>query len=366
MNSTVDLPIDEVAASVHTIATDGDEADGTMQWSATTAIVVKVSAGPFTGVGWTYTDGAAATLINDTLGPSLTTFRAHQTTVIHEHLRRLTRNLGRPGLASMAISAIDIAVWDLKAQSLGVPLWQLFGAADPSVPFYGSGGFTTYSNERTARQIRHWITDLGANAVKIKIAGNWGSNVERDLERIRLVRQVAGPAVELFVDANGGYSTAQAIRVARRCESDEVTWFEEPVSSDDPAGLAAVRSQVSCDVAAGEYVFDPVQARTMCAAGAVDCLQLDLTRCGGFTGWLKCAAVADSFGIPVSAHCAPALHAQLGGLPGLQHVEYFHDHARVESMLFDGIPSPAGGQITANTEVPGTGITLKAEVPGTR
>jgi L-alanine-DL-glutamate epimerase-like enolase superfamily enzyme len=228
------------------------------------------------------------------------------------------------------------------------------------VPVYGSGGFTTYDEARLADQLGGWVHDQGIPRVKIKIGESWGGRVGRDLERIRQARAVIGGDAALFVDANGGYTAKQAVRVAAAMAESDVTWFEEPVSSDDLAGLALVRSLVRPDVAAGEYIWDLTDARRMCEAGAVDCLQADASRCGGITEWLRIAALAAAFGLEVSGHCAPHLHAAVAAsVPNLRHLEWFHDHVRIESMAFDGTLDPTGGAIRPENAATGHGLTLR-------
>jgi L-alanine-DL-glutamate epimerase-like enolase superfamily enzyme len=236
----------------------------------------------------------------------------------------------------MAVSAVDVALWDLKARLLGRPLHRLLGAVRDSVPVYGSGGFTTYDDERTAAQLEGWLAD-GVGAVKIKIGESWGTRVDRDLHRVGLARRVAGDDIGVFVDANGGYRAGQAIRVGRGLATLGVSWFEEPVTSDDPAGLARVRDALDCDVTAGEYCWTVDDVVRL--VEAVDCIQLDATRCGGYTGWFRCAAVAAAHHLEVSAHCAPYLHLPVSAAtPHLRHIEWFHDHVRIEQRLL----SPAG------------------------
>src|SRR6202035_4293652 len=140
-----------------------------------------------------------------------------------------------------------------------------------------------------------------------------------------------GPDAELFVDANGGYTRKQAVRMALAMADQDVTWFEEPVSSDDLDGLREVRDQVTPDVTAGEYGYDLVYFARMVDAGPVDCLQIDVTRCGGITEWLRAAAVAAARGLQVSGHCAPNLHAHVAAAAqNFRHLEDFHDHVRIE------------------------------------
>jgi L-alanine-DL-glutamate epimerase-like enolase superfamily enzyme len=196
--------------------------------------------------------------------------------------------------------------------------------------------------------------------VKIKIGQDWGANVRRDLKRVALAREVIGPDAELYVDANGGYTVGQAVRVADWMTQYGVTWFEEPVSSQDLAGLAAVRRQVLPDVAAGEYSWSLAESAALIDSGAVDCLQLDVTRCGGITEFLRSAALAAAYNLQVSGHCAPNLHARAGiAVPNLRHVEYFHDHQRIERMFFDGALDADGGILTPDPDQPGLGLTLR-------
>jgi len=277
-----------------------------------------------------------------------------------EAMARAVRNVGRPGIAATAISAVDIALWDLKARLLGCSLARLLGQVRDSAPIYGSGGFTSYDDGQTRDQLAGWTEKDHIPRVKIKIGQDWGSNVRRDIQRVALAREVIGPDAELYVDANGGYTAGQAVRVADWMAQYGVSWFEEPVSSQDLAGLAAVRRQVLPDVAAGEYSWSLADSAALIAADAVDCLQLDVTRCGGITDFLRGCALAAAHNLQVSGHCAPNLHARAAiAVPNLRHVEYFHDHQRIERMLFDGALDPHGGILTPDPDEPGLGMTLR-------
>src|SRR5690625_1650340 len=267
-----------------------------------------------------------------------------------------------PGIASYAISAVDIALWDLKARLLDLPLHRLLGAARETVPIYGSGGFTSYDEQQMRDQLESWVEDLGVDRVKIKIGQDRGTAEARDLARLAQARRIIGDHVDLFADANGGYGPKQAIRVAQRAAEHGLVWFEEPVSSDHLEMLAAIRGSVDADVAAGEYGCDIHYFRRMCAAGAVDCLQADATRCGGISGWLQAAVVADSFGLEISGHCAPAVHAHVAAaVPNLRHLEWFHDHVRIEQMLFDGAPHATGSATRPARDRPGLGLELRTQ-----
>jgi L-alanine-DL-glutamate epimerase-like enolase superfamily enzyme len=350
----------EITTAVYVIPTDAPEADGTLAWDATTMVLARAKAGAEEGIGWTYGAGAAKTVITDMLAGVVTGRNALDVPGAGEAMSRAVRNIGRPGIAAMAISAVDIALWDLKARLLGCSLTRLLGQAHDNVAIYGSGGFTSYDDGRTREQLAGWAEKDHIPRVKIKIGESWGSRQDRDLHRVALAREVIGPDTELYVDANGGYTTGQAVRVAERMAEYGVSWFEEPVSSQDLAGLAAVRRQVLPDVAAGEYSSSLADSAHLIDADAVDCLQLDVTRCGGVTEFLRGSALAAAHNLQVSGHCAPNLHARVGtAVPNLRHVEYFHDHQRIEQLFFDGALDPDGGTLTPDPGVPGMGLTLR-------
>jgi len=357
----VDVPaITGVDAAVFTVPTDAPEADGTLAWDATTMVLVTAQAGNEHGIGWTYGAAAARWVVADQLAPVVVGRSALDVAGAAEAMARTVRNIGRAGVAATAISAVDTALWDMKARLLGCPLAGLLGRWREAVPVYGSGGFTSYTERQLDEQLTGWVERDGIPRVKIKIGEDWGGSERRDLDRVALARRVVGPDTELYVDANGAYRTGQAVRVAAGLAGHGVTWFEEPVSSQDPAGLAAVRAQVEPDVAAGEYSWSLADSARLIGAGAVDCLQLDVTRCGGITGFLAGAALAAGASLDVSAHCAPNLHAHLGAaVPNLRHIEYFHDHQRIERMFFDGALDPAGGVLRPDPARPGLGMELR-------
>lgn len=340
--------------AAYRVPTDGPEADGTLAWDATTVVVVHVHAADQVGLGWTYAPSAAGHLIGEMLVPAVTGRSAFDVPAANEAMTRAVRNAGRSGVAATAISAVDVALWDLKARLLGTRLALLLGPTRETVPIYASGGFTTWDDERLTR----WLDEnLDVGRAKIKIGEAWGTRESRDLARIHLARDVLGDR-ELYVDANGGYTAKQAIRLA--AEFPEVRWYEEPVSSDDLDGLRRVRDAVPADVTAGEYGYDlPCFVRL---ADVVDCLQADVSRCGGITGWQRVAALAAARGLEVSGHCAPALHLDAAAAtPNLRHLEYFHDHVRIESLLFDGVAIPrSGGALRPDPAAPGHGVTFKA------
>ena len=352
------VPVEQLSARAFTVPTDAPEADGTLSWDSTTMVLVQASACGHTGLGYSYAAGAAAPLIRELLTDAALGSDALSPPAAWARMRRAVRNLGYPGVAASAISAVDVALWDLKARLLGVPLAALLGRVRERVPVYGSGGFTSYSPKQMEHQLTGWL-EQGITAVKIKV----GSQPDRDPERIRHVRGVVGEGVRLFVDANGAYSRKQALELAERfAQEARVSWFEEPVSSDDLEGLRLLcdGAPAGMDIAAGEYGYDLFYFRRMLEAGAVDVLQADVTRCGGITQLLQVGALCAAHGVRLSAHTSPAIHAHVcAAIEPLVHVEYFHDHARIEKLLFDGTPPLRDGFLCPDPAVPGMGLALR-------
>ncbi|NES13742.1 MULTISPECIES: enolase C-terminal domain-like protein [Micromonospora] len=349
-----------LAAEAYRIPTDAPEGDGTLAWSSTTLVLVRAEADGHTGLGWTYGPPAVVPVVADLFAPVVTDLDPDDVPAAWTAMRRRLRNAGRPGVAGLALSAADCAIWDLKARRHGLSLARLLGTVRRQVPVYGSGGFTTYDEARQHRQLAGWVHEQGIPRVKIKIGGSCGTEVPRDLARMAAARRTIGEDAELYVDANGAYQRKQAIRVAHAAADLDVRWYEEPVSSDDLPGLGLIRDHVAPDVAAGEYGFDLVYFHRM--APYVDCLQIDVTRCGGISEFLRAAAVAAAAGLEVSAHCAPHQHLPVAAAtPNLRHIEWFHDHVRIESMLFDGAAPATGGAAPVPLDRPGNGLDFRAD-----
>jgi L-alanine-DL-glutamate epimerase-like enolase superfamily enzyme len=348
--------ITDVTAKAYKIPTDRPEADGTFAWDSTTMIVVQVSGGGKSGLGYTYTDPSIVSLIAGKLKETLADADAMDPPAAWLAMQNAVRNMGRDGLAATAISAIDGALWDLKAKLHDLPLCLLLGRYRDSCPVYGSGGFTTYSDDELRDQFAGWTAE-GCRWVKMKI----GTHPEQDLHRVATAKAAIGERT-LFVDANGAYTAKQALAFADMFAEQRVGWFEEPVSSDDLEGLQILRSGApACmEIAAGEYGYDIDYFRRMLNAGAVDVIQADVTRCGGVTGWLQVAALSAAHHIDLSGHCAPSYHLHAAcAAPRFRHLEWFHDHVRIEQMLFDGAPRLKNGEIAPDLARPGLGLEFK-------
>jgi L-alanine-DL-glutamate epimerase-like enolase superfamily enzyme len=353
-------PITELHAAAYRIPTDSPEADGTFAWEATTLVVVEVmAADEQSGLGYTYADASVASLIGGQLKKALADHDSFDIPACWMAMQRSVRNLGRSGLAACAISAVDAALWDLKARALNLPLAILLGRCRDRVPIYGSGGFTSYSNERLRDQLAGWVDRDGCRFVKMKV----GSAPEKDPERVAVAKSAIGNH-QLFVDANGAFSVKQALTFATACQEADIRWFEEPVTADDLPGLRLMRERAPdrMEIAAGEYIYICDDARRFLEADAVDVLQADVTRCGGITGFLQVGAMCEAHHIDLSGHCAPALHRHAACVvPRLRHLEWFHDHVRIEHMLFDGAPVARDGAIEPDLARPGHGLIFKAD-----
>jgi L-alanine-DL-glutamate epimerase-like enolase superfamily enzyme len=356
----VDTAVERLAVSAYTVPTDEPESDGTLAWDETTIVVVHAHGGGEVGLGYTYGDISVARFVESALADAVTGRDALDVGACWGAMQERIRNAGRPGLGQMAVAAVDVALWDLKARLLGVPLVVALDASRLSVPVYGSGGFTSYSLERLHRQLGQWAS-AGIPRVKLKV----GRDPGLDPHRLEAARDAVGSDVALLVDANGAFSRKEALGWADRYAAEwDVSWLEEPVSSDDLEGLRLVRDRAPAgmDVAAGEYGDVLPYFERMLAAGAVDCLQGDVTRCGGLTGLLQVGALCAARSLDLSGHCAPQISAHaLCAVPRVRHLEYFHDHARVEALLFDDVLEPEDGALRPDRTRPGHGLELRRE-----
>ena len=355
--SAPQVVVDDVRATAYRVPTERPESDGTLEWDHVTVVVAEIDAGGQTGIGYTYSDPGTVAVIAGTLADVLRGHDAMATNRAWWAMVRAIRNLGWPGISATAISAADTALWDLKAKLLNVCLADLLGRAQDAVPIYGSGGLTSYTEQELCEQLAGWV-DQGIPRVKMKV----GRDPDADPRRVAAARNAIGPDAKLFVDANGACSRTEALALAEQFHELGVTWFEEPVSSNDLDGLRFLRDHVPApmDVTAGEYGYEPEYFRHMLDARAVDVLQGDVTRTCGITGLQTVGALCAAYEVPFSAHCAPQIHAHAACAIGrLRHCEYFHTHARAEALLFDGVLEPRDGALRPDQTRPGLGIELR-------
>lgn len=349
--------IDRVEVETYKVPTEVPESDGTLKWDHTNLSIATAYARGTCGIGYTFAGPTAASLIHGVLSETVKGMDPMSPQAAYLAMWKRIRNMGRPGICSMAISAVDCALWDLKARLLEMPLVSLLGQVREGAVVYGSGGFTSYTDHQLAKQLEGWARQ-GMGAVKMKI----GRDPNRDKERVRVARKVIGPDTKLYVDANGAYTPREALAQAEMLAEYDVRWFEEPVSSDNLEGMRFVREHVGprMNIAAGEYGYDLFYFREMLTAGAVDVLQADITRCGGVTGFMDASALCGAHNVPFSAHTAPAehTHAACASIPFTE-TEYFHDHVRIEQMFFDGLPKLVRGELRPDLSRPGNGLELR-------
>ena len=281
----VEAAVESLRVAAFTIPTDEPESDGTLKWDSTTIVVVEVEAGGQSGLGYTYGDVAVARFIESNLATVVAGRDALCPPSAWAAMQSAIRNAGRPGVGAMAISAVDIALWDLKSKLLDLCLADALPRFHAAVPIYGSGGFTSYSATRLREQLEGWM-ETGLSRVKVKVGRDPGA----DPRRLSLCREVIGEEVELMVDANGAFEPKQALGRAGEYADFGVGYLEEPVSSEDRAGLRLLRERgpAGMAIAAGEYEWDLPQFADL--AGCVDIMQADVTRVGGITnsdphGW---------------------------------------------------------------------------------
>jgi L-alanine-DL-glutamate epimerase-like enolase superfamily enzyme len=347
-----------IRIGVFDIPTRTPESDGTLDWRQTTLVVVELTVDAITGLGYTYADAATARVIHDHLSGVIRGRRVSDHPALWRDMFARLRNLGTGGIAAMAVSAVDVALWDARAKLAGLPLVDLLGAAREAVPIYGSGGFCSYNEPQFREEFGRW-RQFGITRFKMKV----GRDPANDPARAGLARSIIGPAAELFVDANSAYSRRAAADWAERFAGEfAAVWFEQPLAPTDLDGLRELRqrSPARLEITDGEYGYDLDYFRRLIAANAVDVVMADLTRCGGITGFMQVAALCEAAALPLSSHCAPALHVHPGcsALP-LRHAEFFADHERIERELFEGAAEPVDGVLRPDRSRPGHGLEFK-------
>ena len=274
------------------------------------------------GVGYTYTVGAGGAavraLVDRDLRPVVTGAEADRIEAVWPAMWWRLHYGGRGGFASLAISAVDIALWDLRARRLGAPLWRLLGGHDPRVPCYAGGIDLDLPLERLLAQTDENLR-RGFRAIKMKVGR---PRLADDVERVRAMRRHLGDGVPLMVDANMGWSADEAIRAARALGGLDVFWLEEPTIPDDVAGHARIAREGGLPIAAGENLHTLWEFQHLIAAGGVSFPEPDVTNCGGVTVFMKVAHLAEAFNLPVTSHGAHDLTVHLlAALPNRSYLE---------------------------------------------
>jgi len=318
------------------------------------------------GFGYTGTHAAASldklitSCISDVYAPILQDEDPREVRYLHRKLLfdPSSHWVGRGGITQMALSAVDIALWDLKAKAIGEPLWHLLGgSAGKSVEAYNTDcGWLNLSCEKLVEGCRRMIEEEGFAAVKMKVGG---SDPKEDLKRVEAVRSAIGPQARLMVDANAKWNLPMAIQYGSRLADFDVTWFEEPLWHDDVKGHAYLAQAIATPIALGELLYNRDQFREFVTAQGVHYLQPDASRCGGITGLWEIADLGLAHNIPVSPHHGDMMQAQL-------HVVIAHsgcDQLEFIPWALQCFEEPIcvkGGRYSIPEE-PGAGTTIKAE-----
>ena len=304
---------------------------------------------------------AAQVLIDESLKPILVGQDPLYIEKLWDDMFWRVRGVGRKGLAFGAISAVDTALWDLKAKYFNVPLYKLLGAYTDTVPIYGSGGWTHFNVDELVAEQSGYV-ERGMKSVKMKVGKDFGKSEKEDIERLAAVRDAVGDDVEILIDANNGYYAKQAIRMARAFEPYRVGWFEEPVLADDIEGLAAVARATDIPIATGEHEYTKFGFRELIARGGADIVQPDIGRVGGVTEWIKVANLAHAFNLPVAPHAFQVIHLHVTcATPNLRIVEYLGASEEFDKLVYTEFPEPVDGMWSPYPDKPGLGLELNPD-----
>ncbi|MBI4203974.1 MAG: mandelate racemase/muconate lactonizing enzyme family protein [Betaproteobacteria bacterium] len=271
---------------------------------------------------------------------------------ITEKLRAAAGSSGPGGIFTLALAAIDIALWDIKGKAFNLPVAKLAGGFRDRVPTYASGALMrTFPLDHVARAAPV-LVEKGFRQMKTQLALPGDTTPEREVERIRVIREAVGPEIDLMCDINQRWDVRQAISIGSRIEPYHMFWLEDVVAHDDYPGLAAVAAALATPIAAGEYVYGKVPFRHMLEARSVDIVMVDVLRAGGITQWLKIAGMAEAFNLPVVNHLYPEVSVHLvAAIPNGLTVEYMPWSSR----LFEEVPVPVKGAL-AVPDRPGLGL----------
>ncbi len=317
------------------------------------------------GFGVTYHEvGGEATkmLIEKNIAPKLIGRDPFETEKLWYEMFGYLRGVGRKGLMFCAYSAVDIALWDLKGKILDMPLYRMFGGTETKIPVYGSGGWTSYTDEELVEEMTDLVKRDGYTTIKFKVGVEGGQNLTRDVERVRKVREAVGPEIGIMLDANNCWDAATGARFANRVKDYDIMFLEEPVFADDLPGLMKYKNTTDLPLATGEHEYTKWGARDLLMNGCADILQIDGTRAGGFTEMLKIGAMTQAFNVKFAPHAMENIHIHL--------ISAFNNAPFLERLkLFEGItantyldaPKPVNGFMTIPADKPGLGLTLNMD-----
>jgi L-alanine-DL-glutamate epimerase-like enolase superfamily enzyme len=275
-----------------------------------------------------------------------------RTEAIHTKLRTAALGSGPGGIQTLALSAIDIALWDIRGKALNLPVWQLVGGHRERVPTYASGALMRNFPLDHLVKAAPRLVEKGFRQMKTQLALPGHTSPAIEVDRIRKVRESIGPDIDLMCDINQRWRVEQAIDIGSRIEDVHLYWLEDVTTADDYQGLARVTDALTMPVCGGEYLYGIAPFRQMMEARSVDIIMIDLMRSGGITGWLKIAGMAEAFNLPVVSHLVPEIHVHLiAAIPNGLTVEYMPWTFK----LFEEVPVPEKGELAVPRK-PGLGL----------
>lgn len=339
-------------------------ADATRAVDKIGMLVVRVTTDQgLEGIGVTYNEtGGEATkvLIEKVMAPELIGRDPLANEVIWNEMAQYLRGVGRKGLMFCALSAIDIALWDLKGKIVNLPLYRLWGGTETHIPVYGSGGWTSYTDEELVEEVKRMV-GMGYSTIKFKVGYGGGKKPLRDVQRVQKVRDAIGPDIGILLDANNCWDAATAVQFANRVKDCNIDLLEEPVFADDIYGLQEYKRKTDIPLGTGEHEYTKYGARDLLTMQAVDVLQIDGTRTGGFTELLKIGALAQAWNKKFAPHAMENIHHHImSAMPNaymLEHLLLFED---ITSKVYASAPLPVNGYMDI-PDLPGLGLSLNMD-----
>jgi len=351
------MKISQIDSKIVQVPADEPLAGGPWVPDATRAIVtlqMRTDDG-IEGIGLTFFGSAlTATLKSavDQLGALIVGEDPLRTESIVSKLRAAAGSAGPGGIFTLALSAIDLALWDIRGKVQNLPVWQLLGGYRDRVPTYASGALMRQFPFEHIVKAAPYLVEKGFRQMKMQLALPGDTTPEKEVARARAIRQVIGPDMDLMCDINQRWSVHQAIDIGKRIEDVNLFWLEDVTTHDDFEGLAKVTAALKTPVAGGEYVYGIAPFRQMLEARSVDIVMIDVLRAGGITQWLKIAGMAEAFNLPVVSHLVPEIQVHLiAAIPNGLTVEYMPWTFR----LFTEVPVPEKGELVVPRK-PGLGL----------
>jgi len=280
-----------------------------------------------------------------------------ETEVIWQEFVQYMRGIGRKGLMFGALSAIDIADWDLKGKIVDLPLYRLLGGSASEVPVYASGGWTSYNDDELVEAATTMVKK-GYSMIKFKVGVEGGSNLRRDVRRVAAVREAVGKEIGIMLDANNCWDAATGVQFANRVRDLDIMWLEEPVPADDFVGLAKYKRGTDIPLATGEHEYTKFGVRDLLINDAADIVQVDGARGGGYTEMLKIAAMTQAWNVKFAPHAMENIQAHIvSACPNAVVLERLVMFEQLTADVFKNVPTPVNGMMPI-PDLPGLGLEL--------